>query len=107
MIVEDTKIRIKWESHTSLRKFTNAILCPAIEYESISGDYKSLNSIQEQEMINITASNEKVKNKKMEVCNTKENRNMRRISTTKRKYQTIKLGSTILLSQKDMRISKL
>ena len=65
------------ESHTSLRKFTNAILCPAIEYESISGDYESLNSIQEQEMVNITASNEKVKNKKIEVCNTKENRNIK------------------------------
>lgn len=66
------------ESHTSLRKFTNAILCPAIEYESISGDFRSLNSIQEQEMINTTASNEKVNNKKMEVCNTKENRNIKR-----------------------------
>ena len=33
--------------HTSLRKFTNAILCPAIEHESISGDYKSLDSISE------------------------------------------------------------
>lgn len=29
------------ESHTSLRKFTNAIFCPAIEYESISGNYES------------------------------------------------------------------
>ena len=58
------------ESHTSLRKFTNAILCPAIEYESISGNHKSLNSIQEQETINITASNDKEKNKKREKKNS-------------------------------------
>lgn len=59
-------------------------------------------------MINITASNEKVKNKKTEVFNTKENRNIKREGSVRQK-ESVKLLSwgTILLSQKDMRISKL
>lgn len=78
------------QCHTSLRKFTNAILCPAVEYEALSGDFKSLPSIDEQEMVNVTASNEKVKLK--ESGNSNDNRNIRREGSARQK------GSIKLLS---------
>ena len=62
------------QCHTSLRKFTNAILCPAIDDESISGDYEPLPSIEEQVTINITASNEKMKQKLSVTGSSVENR---------------------------------
>ena len=80
------------QCHTSLRKFTNAILCPAIDYESISGDYESLPSIEEQEMVNITASNEKIKQNLNATGSSIENRNKRREGSVRQK-ESIKLLS--------------
>jgi hypothetical protein len=80
------------QCHTSLRKFTNAILCPAVEYESISGDYSSLPSIEEQEMVNITASNEKIKQKLNESGSSNDNRNKKREGSVRQK-ESIKLLS--------------
>jgi hypothetical protein len=80
------------QCHTSTRKFTNAILCPAIDYESISGDYSSLPSIDEQEMVNITASNEKIKQKLNESGSSNDNRDKKREGSARQK-ESIKLLS--------------
>ena len=54
--------------------------------------FKSLPSIEDQEMVNMTASNEKIKQKNMESANSKDNRNTKREGSVRQK-ESIKLLS--------------